>query len=533
MEDQSTRAVLSAADKNDLPDSAFAYIEPGGSKDADGKTTPRKLRHFPIHDKAHVANALSRAPQSPFGDKALPNIKAAAKKFGIDTQSNGAETGGEDRDDPTYADFGISGGLKAVKQHLAGVKADQLADPDNGTDPDDEDVMAAINDAEDGIDRAIVAQGKDSAPDGRSEFDYPVLAVRTSLSNHATAKRAFSSLVEQPPAHTGEFEVRMGSDNGTTARFVGYASTTGVPYSVRDWLGEYNETILPGAFAKTLREQGNVPLLFNHDGIPIASTGSGTSRLSEDKVGLRNEADLDRRDAVTNSLCIQLQRGVLDKMSFSFRAIKDTWNETYDDRGVNEAALYDSSIVTYPANPTTTAELQDSMRSALGREGRSLWVADGEMSIRSALPGLSERGELDTDAEDLLEKALRALVAADEAVCRSHGPHGRARTFHVASAMLELRAGKMLSAKNHALLQTAADALATADKHHAKAAKQHANASEALNSVLTAGQDGAGNNTPPGNENPILPQDGAGPRSARSLRLKREREAELRALRQS
>lgn len=78
------RAEMSTAEINDLPDDEFAYIEPGGEKDADGKTTPRSLRHFPINDAAHVRNALARAPQSPFGEKAMPKILAAAKKFGID-----------------------------------------------------------------------------------------------------------------------------------------------------------------------------------------------------------------------------------------------------------------------------------------------------------------------------------------------------------------------------------------------------------------------------------------------------------------
>lgn len=76
-------AEMTAKSINDLPDSAFAYIEPGGKKDSDGKTTPRSKRHFPIHDAAHVRNALARAPQSPFGDKALPKIRAAAKKLGV------------------------------------------------------------------------------------------------------------------------------------------------------------------------------------------------------------------------------------------------------------------------------------------------------------------------------------------------------------------------------------------------------------------------------------------------------------------
>ena len=55
---------------NDLPDSAFLLVEPGGHKDAQGKTLPRTLRHFPVRnaagdvDKAHVANALARIPQA-------------------------------------------------------------------------------------------------------------------------------------------------------------------------------------------------------------------------------------------------------------------------------------------------------------------------------------------------------------------------------------------------------------------------------------------------------------------------------------
>jgi cation transport regulator ChaB len=73
----------SSASINDLPDSAFAYIEAGGKKDAGGKTIPRSKRHFPVHDAAHARNALARANQSPFGKKALPKIIAAAKKFGI------------------------------------------------------------------------------------------------------------------------------------------------------------------------------------------------------------------------------------------------------------------------------------------------------------------------------------------------------------------------------------------------------------------------------------------------------------------
>lgn len=81
-------AAISQADQNDLPDSAFAYIEGGGTKDSGGKTVPRSLRHFPVHDAAHVRNALARASGSPFGEKAMGKIKSAAKKFGIHIGQN-------------------------------------------------------------------------------------------------------------------------------------------------------------------------------------------------------------------------------------------------------------------------------------------------------------------------------------------------------------------------------------------------------------------------------------------------------------
>lgn len=74
---------------NSLPDSSFAYIEPSGKKDSEGKTIPRSLRHFPVHDAAHTRNALARMSQSPFGPKAKAKIMAAARKFGITVSPDG------------------------------------------------------------------------------------------------------------------------------------------------------------------------------------------------------------------------------------------------------------------------------------------------------------------------------------------------------------------------------------------------------------------------------------------------------------
>ena len=62
-------AEWTTAYRNDLPDSAFLYIAPGGEKE-DGKTKPRSLRYFPFKDSEgkvdlpHLRNAIARIPQS-------------------------------------------------------------------------------------------------------------------------------------------------------------------------------------------------------------------------------------------------------------------------------------------------------------------------------------------------------------------------------------------------------------------------------------------------------------------------------------
>lgn len=337
--------------------------------------------------------------------------------------------------------------------------------------------------------------------------------------NFATPKRAFSSLVEHAPARTVDITVRMdGVEGGDSlvADFLGYAYTIDDPYDVVDWLGIYREAIGPGASSKTLRESTSIPLLLNHDGLPLANTSSGTSQLADDGHGLRNAARLDRRQGITNDICIALERRDIGKMSFSFGTVKDAWNDSYDDRYVTELRLFDTSIVTNPANPNTSADLVDEMRSAMGREGRSLWLAENEPSIRSALPALRAGEPLeDGDAEDLLERALRALVHADDVVMRSRGPQGRARTFMIGRSLLDLRAGKVLSSANQTLLTSALTALSSADQAHQSLTDAHSEARRAVSDVLdnASGVPADGEDEGVEDGDPLDPQDGAGDRS--------------------
>ena len=64
----------------DLPDEAFAYIEPGGTQDDEKKTFPRASRHFAHHDEDGnvdpelLAVAILEAKSSKHGQHALSHL---------------------------------------------------------------------------------------------------------------------------------------------------------------------------------------------------------------------------------------------------------------------------------------------------------------------------------------------------------------------------------------------------------------------------------------------------------------------------
>jgi hypothetical protein len=85
---------------NDLPDSAFLYVEPGGTKDDDAKTVPRNLRHFPVRDAdgeldhPHLRNAIARIPQSKvpgLGEKDLEALQDKARRLLAEAQKDSAK----------------------------------------------------------------------------------------------------------------------------------------------------------------------------------------------------------------------------------------------------------------------------------------------------------------------------------------------------------------------------------------------------------------------------------------------------------
>lgn len=123
-------------------------------------------------------------------------------------------------------------------------------------------------------------------------------------------------------------------------------------------LGGFRETIMPGAFAKTLQE-ADVRALLNHDpNMLLGRTKSGTLRLAEDEQGLAFEID-PPETGYANDLLTSMRRGDLDQMSFGFQVVKDRWIAGDEPvRELVEVRLFDVSPVTFPAYPQTDASVR-------------------------------------------------------------------------------------------------------------------------------------------------------------------------------
>jgi HK97 family phage prohead protease len=235
-----------------------------------------------------------------------------------------------------------------------------------------------------------------------------------------TMKR--SQLRETRSLNVHDLQMRSNDDGSLT--FSGYASMTGVPYAVNDLLGEYQETIARGAFTKALQENDDVRLLVNHDGIPLARTKSGTLVLSEDENGLRCEAQLDQSSPLVQTIRSAMRRGDLDQMSFAFAVVRQEWSQDYTQRTINECRLFDVSVVTYPASPSTTADLRSAVVRSVAagvstgrvdeillelRAGRALSAANVAL-LEQVLSSIRDAAETIDEANESIEEASSVLA---------------------------------------------------------------------------------------------------------------------------
>lgn len=203
-----------------------------------------------------------------------------------------------------------------------------------------------------------------------------------------------------------DIEVRS---EGDTLRFAGHVA------KFDRWSEDlgFREKIAPGAFLKTAKE-ADIRFLFNHDpNFVLGRTRSGTATVREDETGLFVEGEAPNT-TWARDLHESVKRGDINQGSFGFRTIKDSWNERRTERTLEEVALFDVSIVTFPAYQDTDL----SARAAFHAHGLSALLSSGNQipekeleELRRLLEPAEPVGDHSTDEpsaeEYLTDLALR------------------------------------------------------------------------------------------------------------------------------
>ena len=184
-----------------------------------------------------------------------------------------------------------------------------------------------------------------------------------------------------------------------TGEFEGVASV----YGNKD---SYGDVVEAGAFTKTIQENPEIPVLYQHYD-PI---GKGTV---EDSVGgllIRGKLLLEVKQA--QEAYALAKANIVKGLSIGYRVIKDEWDSAKQVRRLLEVKLYEVSLVTFPANELAGitgikgfdfAAWEDIMQEV--KAGRTLSAA-----TRARLQKLSDDIQAllsEADADDEAAKSLR------------------------------------------------------------------------------------------------------------------------------
>lgn len=207
-------------------------------------------------------------------------------------------------------------------------------------------------------------------------------------------------------------EVRVGSGSDGTLTLSGTPIVYNRSYTVHDMWGAFRETMAPTVCDGVLASKFHLDcrFLFNHDGMPLARTQSGTLELINTRDGLQCVATLDARMTLANDLAIAIERGDVSQMSCGFIVGDDEWNDDMDQRTIHRfSELLDVSPVTYPASPTTHIAVAQRMMASQPLESRA--------RIREACKLMNEiraGRTLNKHNAQVISSVLESLHTADE-----------------------------------------------------------------------------------------------------------------------
>jgi len=151
-------------------------------------------------------------------------------------------------------------------------------------------------------------------------------------------RKEWRSLASTPAVPTGQFARLVGAKTEMRAKradfngqdrihFQGVASVTNTPYEMYDWMGPYDEIIVPTAFTETLAGNPDVPFLLNHSGMTMARTKNGTLQIRMGDTGLEVDAYCNPSRYDVSDSYQAVSDGDVDEMSFAFMLQEGRWSD--------------------------------------------------------------------------------------------------------------------------------------------------------------------------------------------------------------
>ncbi len=236
---------------------------------------------------------------------------------------------------------------------------------------------------------------------GRIKTAAKKFGIEISDSSANSAQEAYEELRDISPLLGETLGIRWASDGVSEVReapfemastadgltLEGYAAVFNMPTQIRDYEGDFEEIIKPGAFQRTLSQRTPV-LMFNHGKHPlIGDMPLGViRRAEEDSKGLFISARL------TDNWLVQpvrdaIRDGGIRGMSFRFTVPQggDTWSARNTKRAIHDLDSKELGPVVFPAYEPTTVSVRSALDCIDCNTGRPALAAGGGSS--DARPG--------------------------------------------------------------------------------------------------------------------------------------------------
>lgn len=192
-------------------------------------------------------------------------------------------------------------------------------------------------------------------------------------------------------SYEASWEVREAPDGTVGLR--GYAAMFDQP--------AHGEVIRSTAFNKTLADGADVRMFFDHGGLPLARTKSGTMTLSLDERGLIFDVpELDMTSNYARDVAAAVRRGDLSQCSFAFIPVRESYDSERQLRCIDECRLVDVSVVSQPWYEGTSVGLK-SLDMALAEVRSGAVSPEARDIIIMALGDVSVTCEYEDEDEEI------------------------------------------------------------------------------------------------------------------------------------